>query len=226
MTELPLQALVESAVCTCLSRVYLVFIVLNMTWCCSLHHLTSLSFLHHALHFCKCRRWAVALGLQWLAVSTVATRPKGSWLESAGNQGLFCFSRLRWGETGKQKDGWRCCYCKEEWWRFWTSVGPFFRILGAQTAVSPVQVRLCDFDLQTSAFSSKLLSSRDICPILKDPSALTAVIDMFEEHVRKNHQHVDLIAGIGKWAETPVVKRRRRSSELHPAEIAPSAPSC
>lgn len=37
--------------------------------------------------------------------------------------------------------------------------------------------------------------SRDICPILKDPAALAAVIDLFEEHVRENHQHVDLIAG-------------------------------
>ncbi|CAF93739.1 unnamed protein product [Tetraodon nigroviridis] len=38
---------------------------------------------------------------------------------------------------------------------------------------------------------------RDICPILKDPSALRAVTDLFEEHVRERHQHVDLIAGIG-----------------------------
>ncbi|TNM99668.1 hypothetical protein fugu_012701 [Takifugu bimaculatus] len=37
---------------------------------------------------------------------------------------------------------------------------------------------------------------RDICPILKDPAALSAVIDLFEEHVRRNHQHVDLIAGL------------------------------
>lgn len=36
---------------------------------------------------------------------------------------------------------------------------------------------------------------RDICPILKDPATLTAVIDLFEEHVRKNYQHVDLIVG-------------------------------
>uniref|UniRef100_A0A3Q4HRB6 adenine phosphoribosyltransferase n=1 Tax=Neolamprologus brichardi TaxID=32507 RepID=A0A3Q4HRB6_NEOBR len=35
----------------------------------------------------------------------------------------------------------------------------------------------------------------DICPILKDPAALKAVIDLFEEHVRNNHQHVDLIVG-------------------------------
>ncbi|KAF1376087.1 hypothetical protein PFLUV_G00226980 [Perca fluviatilis] len=37
---------------------------------------------------------------------------------------------------------------------------------------------------------------RDICPILKDPAALKAVIDLFEEHVRKNHQHVELIIGL------------------------------
>lgn len=38
-------------------------------------------------------------------------------------------------------------------------------------------------------------SCRDICPILKDAAALKAVIDLFEEHVRNNHQHVDLIVG-------------------------------
>ena len=48
-----------------------------------------------------------------------------------------------------------------------------------------------------SAFLSKLLSSRDICPLLKDPPALTAVTDLFEEHVREKHQHIDLIAGTG-----------------------------
>ncbi|XP_026165719.1 adenine phosphoribosyltransferase [Mastacembelus armatus] len=37
---------------------------------------------------------------------------------------------------------------------------------------------------------------RDICPILKDPAALTAVIDLFEEHVRKNYKQVDLIVGL------------------------------
>uniref|UniRef100_A0AAQ4PUK9 Adenine phosphoribosyltransferase n=1 Tax=Gasterosteus aculeatus aculeatus TaxID=481459 RepID=A0AAQ4PUK9_GASAC len=37
---------------------------------------------------------------------------------------------------------------------------------------------------------------RDICPILKDPAALTAVIDLFEDHVRKNHQQLDLIVGL------------------------------
>lgn len=52
------------------------------------------------------------------------------------------------------------------------------------------------FSSVTLTSSSKLLPSRDICPILKDPSALTAVTDLFEEHVRKNHQHVDVIAGI------------------------------
>ncbi|XP_056292027.1 adenine phosphoribosyltransferase [Pseudoliparis swirei] len=37
---------------------------------------------------------------------------------------------------------------------------------------------------------------RDICPILKDPAALTAVTDLFEEHVRKNHPQVELIVGL------------------------------
>ncbi|XP_074501576.1 adenine phosphoribosyltransferase [Sebastes fasciatus] len=45
-------------------------------------------------------------------------------------------------------------------------------------------------------FPKKGIMFRDICPILKDPAALTAVIDLFEEHVRKNHQQVDLIVGL------------------------------
>ncbi|XP_071337718.1 adenine phosphoribosyltransferase isoform X2 [Trachinotus anak] len=45
-------------------------------------------------------------------------------------------------------------------------------------------------------FPKKGILFRDICPILKDPAALTAVIDLFEEHVRKNHQQVDLIVGL------------------------------
>lgn len=45
-------------------------------------------------------------------------------------------------------------------------------------------------------FPKKGILFRDICPILKDPAALTAVIDLFEEHVKKNHQHVDLIVGL------------------------------
>ncbi|XP_041803452.1 adenine phosphoribosyltransferase [Chelmon rostratus] len=45
-------------------------------------------------------------------------------------------------------------------------------------------------------FPKKGILFRDICPILKDPASLTAVIDLFEEHVRKNHQQVDLIVGL------------------------------
>ncbi|XP_051280529.1 adenine phosphoribosyltransferase [Dicentrarchus labrax] len=45
-------------------------------------------------------------------------------------------------------------------------------------------------------FPKKGILFRDICPILKDPAALTAVIDLFEEHVRKNHPQVDLIIGL------------------------------
>lgn len=54
-----------------------------------------------------------------------------------------------------------------------------------------VQVHWCDPD------APNLLSCRDICPILKEPSALSAVIDLFEEHARRSHQHIDLIAGTG-----------------------------
>ncbi|XP_029306320.1 adenine phosphoribosyltransferase [Cottoperca gobio] len=45
-------------------------------------------------------------------------------------------------------------------------------------------------------YPKKGILFRDICPILKDPAALTAVTDLFEEHVRKNHQQVDLIVGL------------------------------
>ncbi|XP_062405586.1 adenine phosphoribosyltransferase [Sardina pilchardus] len=45
-------------------------------------------------------------------------------------------------------------------------------------------------------FPIKGILFRDICPILKDPNSLTAVIDLFEEHVRQNHQDVDLIVGL------------------------------
>ncbi|XP_053472839.1 adenine phosphoribosyltransferase [Ictalurus furcatus] len=37
---------------------------------------------------------------------------------------------------------------------------------------------------------------KDICPILKEPKALAAVIDLFEEHVRQNHPHTELIVGL------------------------------
>ncbi|XP_013982086.1 adenine phosphoribosyltransferase [Salmo salar] len=45
-------------------------------------------------------------------------------------------------------------------------------------------------------FPSKGILFRDICPILKDPGALTAVIDLFEEHVRQTHPQVELIVGL------------------------------
>ncbi|RXM99823.1 Adenine phosphoribosyltransferase [Acipenser ruthenus] len=36
----------------------------------------------------------------------------------------------------------------------------------------------------------------DICPVLKDPEALTAVIDLFEQHVRQTYPQVELIVGL------------------------------
>ncbi|XP_020481298.2 adenine phosphoribosyltransferase [Labrus bergylta] len=45
-------------------------------------------------------------------------------------------------------------------------------------------------------FPKKGILFRDICPILKYPAALTAVIDLFEEEVRRNYQTVDLIVGL------------------------------
>ncbi|KAG5269962.1 hypothetical protein AALO_G00187090 [Alosa alosa] len=45
-------------------------------------------------------------------------------------------------------------------------------------------------------FPTKGILFRDICPILKDPKSLTAVIDLFEEYVRQNHQDVELLVGL------------------------------
>lgn len=45
------------------------------------------------------------------------------------------------------------------------------------------------------SFMSVFFPCRDIFPILKNPQALTAVIDLFEEHVRNTHPQVDLIVG-------------------------------
>nr|XP_057913351.1 adenine phosphoribosyltransferase [Doryrhamphus excisus] len=45
-------------------------------------------------------------------------------------------------------------------------------------------------------FPKRGIVFRDICPILKDPNALTAVTDLFEQHVRTNHWEVDLIVGL------------------------------
>ncbi|XP_022624760.1 adenine phosphoribosyltransferase [Seriola dumerili] len=45
-------------------------------------------------------------------------------------------------------------------------------------------------------FPKKGILFRDICPILRDPAALTAVIDLFEEHARKNYKQVDLVIGL------------------------------
>ncbi|XP_027862445.1 adenine phosphoribosyltransferase [Xiphophorus couchianus] len=45
-------------------------------------------------------------------------------------------------------------------------------------------------------FPKKGILFRDICPILKSPAALTAVIDLFEERVRSRQLQVDLIVGL------------------------------
>uniref|UniRef100_A0A673GCL6 adenine phosphoribosyltransferase n=1 Tax=Sinocyclocheilus rhinocerous TaxID=307959 RepID=A0A673GCL6_9TELE len=44
-------------------------------------------------------------------------------------------------------------------------------------------------------FPTKGIPFKDICPILKDPKALAAVTDLFEEHVRRTYPQVDLIVG-------------------------------
>lgn len=45
------------------------------------------------------------------------------------------------------------------------------------------------------SFRELLFVCRDICPILKDPKALAAVTDLFEEHVRRTYPQVQLIVG-------------------------------
>ncbi|XP_035274001.1 adenine phosphoribosyltransferase [Anguilla anguilla] len=45
-------------------------------------------------------------------------------------------------------------------------------------------------------FPSKGVVFRDICPLLKDPEALSAVIDLFEEHVRATCPGVELVVGL------------------------------
>ncbi|KAL7830934.1 hypothetical protein SRHO_G00304360 [Serrasalmus rhombeus] len=45
-------------------------------------------------------------------------------------------------------------------------------------------------------FPIKGIPFKDICPILKDPRALAAVIDLFEEHVRQKHPQAELIVGL------------------------------
>lgn len=45
-------------------------------------------------------------------------------------------------------------------------------------------------------FPVKGIVFKDICPILKEPKALAAVIDLFEEQVRKKHPHTELIVGL------------------------------
>ncbi|KAK0143547.1 Adenine phosphoribosyltransferase [Merluccius polli] len=52
------------------------------------------------------------------------------------------------------------------------------------------------FIRQFPDFPSKGIVFRDICPIMKHPAALTAVMDLFEKHVRETHPLVDLIVGI------------------------------
>ncbi|XP_034538133.1 adenine phosphoribosyltransferase [Notolabrus celidotus] len=45
-------------------------------------------------------------------------------------------------------------------------------------------------------FPKKGILFRDICPVLRSPAALRAVIDLFEEQVRTNYPNVDLIVGL------------------------------
>ncbi|XP_046897589.1 adenine phosphoribosyltransferase [Hypomesus transpacificus] len=45
-------------------------------------------------------------------------------------------------------------------------------------------------------FPSEGILFRDISPILKNPSALTAVIDLFEDHVRMTYPQVELMVGL------------------------------
>lgn len=45
-------------------------------------------------------------------------------------------------------------------------------------------------------FPSRGVIFRDICPVLKDPEALTAVTDLFEEGVREGFPGVEVVVGL------------------------------
>ncbi|KAM8947563.1 adenine phosphoribosyltransferase [Pelodytes ibericus] len=45
-------------------------------------------------------------------------------------------------------------------------------------------------------FPSPGILFRDITPLLKDPPAFSAAIDLFESHLRANYPKIDLIAGL------------------------------
>uniref|UniRef100_A0A8C5H7A9 Adenine phosphoribosyltransferase n=1 Tax=Gouania willdenowi TaxID=441366 RepID=A0A8C5H7A9_GOUWI len=54
-------------------------------------------------------------------------------------------------------------------------------------------------------FPKKGIVFRDVCPILKNPAALAALTDLFEEHVRTSYQQVDLIVGENLKGTTSVL---------------------
>ncbi|XP_063769724.1 adenine phosphoribosyltransferase [Pseudophryne corroboree] len=45
-------------------------------------------------------------------------------------------------------------------------------------------------------FPSAGICFRDITPVLKDPNAFSAAIDLFESYLRKNYGNIDVIAGL------------------------------
>ncbi|XP_067854156.1 adenine phosphoribosyltransferase [Heptranchias perlo] len=45
-------------------------------------------------------------------------------------------------------------------------------------------------------FPTQGILFRDICPLLKDPKAFKAVIDLFEDHLRKKFPQIELIVGL------------------------------
>lgn len=59
----------------------------------------------------------------------------------------------------------------------------------------PEQGHTPNITFHSAVFPLICLDFRDICPILKEPKALTAVIDLFEDHVRQKHPNTELIAG-------------------------------
>ncbi|KAM9803887.1 adenine phosphoribosyltransferase [Neosynchiropus ocellatus] len=65
----------------------------------------------------------------------------------------------------------------------------------ATDPVSKLQL-VCRHIRSFQDFPKKGILFRDICPLLKDPAALTAATDLFEDHVRANYPDVDLIVGL------------------------------
>ncbi len=69
-----------------------------------------------------------------------------------------------------------------------------------------------EWDRDVCSFRELMFVYRDICPILKDPKALAAVTDLFEEHVRRTYPQVQLIVGKSAYKYACVARYKVQSS--------------